>query len=117
MKALFDLEKINELKKEYLKFECKSCLCIFLGDKRAVKRSLGLIKGDGKNKIDYCSNNLSMSLSFLKDFQVTTPVLLSEIYSTSSSNSIVLSKYFSNTGLTRGKLTDSLIKKSMYSFS
>ena len=55
MKALFDLEKINELKKEDLNFECKSCLCIFLGDKRAVKRSLGLIKGDGKNKIDYCS--------------------------------------------------------------
>ena len=55
MKALFDLEKINELKKEELKFECKNCLNIFLGDKRAVKRSLGLIKGHGRNKIDYCS--------------------------------------------------------------
>lgn len=55
MKALFDLEKINELKKEELKFECINCLNIFLGDKRSIKRSLGLIKG-GTSKMLYCSS-------------------------------------------------------------
>lgn len=57
MNALFDISKINDLKKEEIICICKNCTNRFLADKRNVKRFLGLIKeSNGKNKIEYCSN-------------------------------------------------------------
>jgi hypothetical protein len=54
MKPLFDLDNLNSIKKEEIKFECINCENIFIADRRSVKRSLGLIKSSGRNTINYC---------------------------------------------------------------
>jgi hypothetical protein len=56
MKALFNLDYIKDIKKEELKFECKNCTEIFLADRRSVKRAIGLLKGNSRTRLDYCTN-------------------------------------------------------------